>query len=217
MLDGDAPLRRYANDTGEYFLGRIAVTPVFLESTGQTDTSSEDWNSTHSSQVLANIQQGLEWWNDLLDTKSSIHNLDFVVDDQYAVTPSPTIYEPINRVSNDYALWVPEFLNRVGYNQSNSLDENMRAFNNAQRLKHNADWSFTILWSIRRTNRTGLLLAVEFLAEPSHLLVGCTSSSLQRVQPRPSLMKPGTCFGPAMSIQAVATILKDAVTITRKI
>lgn len=138
------PYGATANDTGEFFLGRIAVTPVLLESTGDFDPSTENWRSEHQAQVVANLQDGLEWWNDLLDTKTTIHNLDFVIDDSYVLSPSPTVYEPINRVSNDYDMWVPEFLTRAGYSEHDSIDDNMRAFNNAQRIKYDADWAFTI-------------------------------------------------------------------------
>lgn len=132
------------NDTGEFMLGRIAVTPVLLESNGQVDPSTENWNKAHIDEVLSNLGQGLEWWQDLLATKTSAHSLQWVVDRTYADQPVQTAYEPINRVSNDYALWTQEFLMRIGFNKSSSLEENMRAFNDSQRQKQNADWSFTI-------------------------------------------------------------------------
>lgn len=138
------PFGATADDTGEFFLGSVAVTPVLLESNGTVDSNTENWNATHKSQVLANLNTGLNWWTSLLATKTSVHSLSFQVDTTYVDAPSPTVYEPINRVSNDYVLWVSEFLNRTGFNQSNDLEANIRKFNDAQRTKHNTDWAFTV-------------------------------------------------------------------------
>ena len=143
------------NDTGEFMLGRVAVTPVLLESDGRLDANTENWNRAHVDQVLSNLNDGLNWWKELLATKSSVHTLDFVVDRTYVDRPVPTAYEPITRVSNDYALWTQEFLMGVGYAQSSNLEENMRAFNHAQRQRANADWSFTIFVVNSEVDRDG--------------------------------------------------------------
>ncbi len=131
-------------DTGEFFLGRVAVTPVFLESNGQIDANTENWTATQKSTVLGNIQTGLDWWKQLLATKSSIHSLDFVIDTTYVDSPAPTPYEPISRPSNSYSDWVSQFLVDAGFSQSTQLETNVRSFNHSQRLKLNTDWSFTI-------------------------------------------------------------------------
>ncbi|MCY2978169.1 MAG: dockerin type I domain-containing protein [Planctomycetota bacterium] len=131
-------------DTGEFMLGRIAVTPVFLESTGQIDPNTENWTPAQKTTVLNNIQSGLNWWKQLLATKSTIQSLDFVIDTTYVDTPAPTPFEPISRVSNAYSGWVSQFLVDRGFSQSSQLDTNMRAFNNSQRVKLSTDWSFTI-------------------------------------------------------------------------
>lgn len=138
------PFGADANDTGEFMLGRVAVTPVFLESTGALDTSTEDWTAQQKATVLSNIQSGLNWWKQLLATQSSVHTLDFVIDTTYADTPVPTPYEPISRPSNSYVDWVSQFLTDKGFTQSTELEENIRAFNQSQRVKLNTDWSFTI-------------------------------------------------------------------------
>lgn len=138
------PFGATANDTGEFLLGRIAVTPVLLESNGSIDPNVHDWSSNQVQTVLNNVQTGLNWWSQLLATKSSVHTLDWVIDRTYVDAPVPTSYEPIKRVSNDYTRWVPEFLNHVQYNQESGIDANIRKFNDAQRQKHNADWAFTI-------------------------------------------------------------------------
>ena len=138
------PFGAAPEDTGEFMLGRIAVTPVFLESTGQIDPNTENWTPAQKTTVLNNIQSGLNWWKQLLATKSTIQSLDFVIDTTYVDTPAPTPFEPISRISNAYSDWVSQFLVDRGFSESSQLDTNMRAFNNSQRVKLSTDWSFTI-------------------------------------------------------------------------
>lgn len=138
------PFGADANDTGEFMLGRVAVTPVFLESNGALDASTEDWTPLQKANVLNNIQSGLSWWKQLLATQTSVHTLDFVIDTTFADSPAPTPYEPISRPSNSYVDWVSQFLTDKGFTQSTELEANIRAFNHSQRIKFNTDWSFTI-------------------------------------------------------------------------
>ena len=98
------------------------------------------------------VVAGLQWWEDTLvnfyaqnyDGVDPIHSVNFIYDFEYAHNPIPIGYEPIDRISNDYALWAPEFLQDVGYYTTGVLDTDIRAFNNAQRQKYNADWAYTI-------------------------------------------------------------------------
>lgn len=131
------------DDTGEFMLGRVAVTPVFLESDGSIDSNTENWTSGQINQVLSNIQTGLNWWTRLLATKSSVHTLDFVIDTTYATKPVATPYEPISRRSDDHILWGGKFLADLGFG-SGTMTDRVRAFNNSQREKLDTDWSFTI-------------------------------------------------------------------------
>ncbi len=150
------PFGALPQDTGEFMLGRVAVTPVFLESNGQQDANTENWNSALIQQTLQNVQTGANWWVDLLAEQNSVHSLEFVFDNTYATNPVATRYEPISRPSNDYALWVEEFLVGVGQTGSTSLEMNMRAFNNAQRQKLSADWAFTIFVANSNADPDGL-------------------------------------------------------------
>jgi hypothetical protein len=143
-LMASLPFGAAPEDTGEFMLGRVAVTPVFVESSGILDPNTEDWTPTHKAEVLQKIESGLDWWRQLLATKTSRHTLEFVVDRAFADQPFVSLYEPINRRSNDYQLFVNEFLVNRGFNQSAELEANMRAFNNAQRQRLQTDWSFTI-------------------------------------------------------------------------
>jgi hypothetical protein len=137
------PFGAAAQDTGEFMLGSVAVTPVLFESNGQLDPSTEDWTSAHIEQVLNNIRTGVDWWVETLAKQSTVHELSFTIDTTYASTPVDTKYEPISRRSNDYYLYVSEFLTGAGFG-SGSLESNIRAFNHAQREKLGTDWAFTI-------------------------------------------------------------------------
>lgn len=136
------PFGATSQDTGEFMLGRIAVTPVFLESTGAVST--EDWTPAYVEAVMGNIQTGLQWWNQLLAKKSSLHTLEWVIDRTYVDNRLPITFEPINMTSEGYLQWGPQFLQGVGFNNSPNFETNIRSFNNAQRTKLDTDWSFTI-------------------------------------------------------------------------
>ncbi|MEM8735384.1 MAG: dockerin type I domain-containing protein [Planctomycetota bacterium] len=138
------PYGANALDTGEFLLGDVSVTPVFLESNGTFDASTEDWNELSKQSVLANIDEGLQWWEDTLDNLNTVHDLNFSVDTTFADTPFETRYEGISRRSNDYALYVREFLDAQGYTTGN-LEIDMRNFNHDQRLAHNTQWAFTMI------------------------------------------------------------------------
>ncbi|MFN9625348.1 MAG: protein containing Planctomycete extracellular domain protein, partial [Planctomycetota bacterium] len=136
------PFGATSQDTGEFMLGRIAVTPVFLESTGAVST--EDWTPAYVEAVMGNIQTGLQWWNQLLAKKSSLHTLEWVIDRTYVDNRLPITFEPINMTSEGYLQWGPQFLQGVGFNNSPNFEANIRSFNNSQRTKLDTDWSFTI-------------------------------------------------------------------------
>ncbi len=138
------PFGATAADTGEFMLGSVAVTPVLIESNGQLDLSTEDWTPSKIQSALANVQEGLDWWVDTLETKSPIAPLSFTVDTTFATNPVESKYEPIGRRSNDYALWVSDFLDTIGFARTSSLEFDMRAFNHSQRIKLGTDWSYTI-------------------------------------------------------------------------
>lgn len=138
------PFGATPQDTGEFMLGRIAVTPVLLESTGGLST--EDWSDSHVQDVMNNIQTGLQWWNQLLAKKSSVHTLEWVIDRTYVDNRLSTPFEPINMTSEGYLQWGPRFLQDIGYTQASgaNFESSLRAFNHAQREKLGTDWSFTI-------------------------------------------------------------------------
>jgi hypothetical protein len=138
------PFGALPQDTGEFFLGKVAVTPVFLESSGAIDTNLENWSATEIQVTLDRIREGLDWWTDLLASRTDKHQLEFVFDTQYATNPKSTPYEPITRVSDDYELWVDQFLDDIGIASSGSVQSRVRDFNIAQRTRLETDWAFTI-------------------------------------------------------------------------
>lgn len=145
------PLGATPLDTGEFFLGRVSVTPVFLDSTGQTDPKTQSWSAQvdpqgrdEIDQVMAKLEAGLQWWTDTLDTFGSVHTLEFEIDRTYVDTPFPTRFEPIDRNGSEFNLYVTEFLTAVGHANVSSIEQGIRQFNHQQRLAHGTDWAFTI-------------------------------------------------------------------------
>lgn len=149
------PFGATPEDTGEFMLGRVGVTVVLLESNGQIDPSTEDWTVTHRTEVMNKIEEGLNWWPQLLAKQTTKHQLEFIIDRKFVDAAFSTAYEPIARRSDDYGLWVNEFLNAQGYGGQSLLDANMRAFNQSQRLKLNTDWAFTIFVANAKNDQDG--------------------------------------------------------------
>jgi hypothetical protein len=153
------PFGAMPDDTGEYLLGDVRVTVVLLESTGAIDDGAinytgestinytpENWSASAINAVKANVEEGLAWWETALETLGHAGQdlLNFSIDWTYADTPVQTGYEPIARKSNDFSLWMYDFLNVTGFNQTGNFSADIRAFNNFQRQQTNADWAFTI-------------------------------------------------------------------------
>ncbi len=123
---------------------------VVFDSSGRTiSVSGPNWIE----ETKDRVKEGLTWWQDTLanfgswqdpPTPTPVHSLNFIYDFQYTHNPIDTGYEPISRRSNDYVYWVEDFLKTVGYDTPNSLDVDIRAFNDAQREKYDADWAYTI-------------------------------------------------------------------------
>lgn len=125
-------------------IGDVLVSVVLFESDGSIDVNQENWTSNSIDDVKDTVIEGLQWWEDLFDAQGTVHDLNFQLDFTYADSPVPTGYEPIVRSSNDYALWVDDFLTYTGFQTSGGISEDIRAFNNAQRVTHNTNWAFTI-------------------------------------------------------------------------
>jgi hypothetical protein len=138
------PYGASAEDTGEFMLGDVSVTLVLLESNGRIDPNTENWQPQEIAKVKQAVQDGLNWWENLLAAQDSVHTLQFHLDFTYADQPIPTRYEPISRPSDDYELWIEDFFTQVGLGDSGGTSARIRQFNHNQRLKHHTHWAFTI-------------------------------------------------------------------------
>ncbi len=138
------PIGATWKDTGEYLLGKVAVTTVLLESNGAIDPSTEDWTQAEIDASIAKVEQGVGWWSDTLDNLNTVHELEFVFDHTFAETPFETSYEPISRRSQDQQRYVGEFLLGQGITGERSIEDAMWRSNHAQREAHDANWAFTV-------------------------------------------------------------------------
>jgi hypothetical protein len=141
VLSG-VPLGAMQQDTGEFLIGDVTTTVVLLESTGAA--SSEDWTATSIAAVKANVEEALTWWQDTLAAQQSVHSIQFQTDYQFADNPVATAIEPIAERSNLYTTWVNDFLDEAGANTFDGISDDMRKFNDAQRIEHGTNWGFTI-------------------------------------------------------------------------
>lgn len=117
---------------------------MLLESNGQIDPSTENWTTQQIADVTQKVKDGINWWKELLAAHDSVHELNFHFD----VQTFSTKYEPISRVSQDYKLWVKEFLDSEGFGNLGAGDvgisKGIRYYNNQQRIEKDQNWSFTI-------------------------------------------------------------------------
>jgi Dockerin type I domain len=138
------PYGALPEDTAEFMLGSVVVTPVFFESDGSLDDDSETWSEDLIAQTLDKIEEATDWWVQTLANLNTVHELSFTIDTTFANSPVPTPYEPIARRSNDYSKYVTDFLQSQGAT-TQDLQTEMFKFNNAQREKFGTDWSFTMI------------------------------------------------------------------------
>lgn len=143
-MSADVPFGATSLDTGEFLLGSVAVTPVFFESDGSIDPNTQDWEGDEINRVLDKIQDSVDWWSDVLAAETDKHELNFVIDDQYAVSPVTTGYEPIDRDSGTFQRYVGDWLTSLGYGDAPSIERAVNQFNDDQRTRLGTDWAFTI-------------------------------------------------------------------------
>ncbi|MCO8123947.1 dockerin type I domain-containing protein [Stieleria sp. TO1_6] len=145
LLAADVPIGATPTDTGEFLLGTVTVTPVFFESDGSIDPNTQNWSAAEIDATLVKIRESVDWWTDLLATQTSVHSLEFVIDDTYARQPVATGYEPIDRSSSTFERYTGDWLTDLGYGDAPSIERAMHLFNDSQRVKHQTDWAFTMI------------------------------------------------------------------------
>jgi len=126
-------------DTSEYMIGKISVAIILPESNGAIDPNQENWASSDISNVVSEIQAGLNWWA----AREWKANLQFV----YTGYVVGTSYEPISRTacgpSTDEGLWIGEVMYNLGYTSGNYFDR-VYAYLNDLRNSDRTDWAFAI-------------------------------------------------------------------------
>ena len=138
------PFGAAADDTGEYMLGDVLVTAVLLESDGSLDENLEDWTVSQREEIRQRVTEGTQWWSELLDQQNSVHELNFHYDFTYLDSPIQTGYEPINRPSDEFMLWIEDFFEAVDVSSRGTFSDRILEFNHQQRLVHGTDWAFTV-------------------------------------------------------------------------
>src|SRR5262245_24352135 len=179
LLTYTYPYGATPDDTGEYMLGDVAVNVVLMESDPSmapydnnlpSDPNPghgfpvEDWNSSAGATgidsiavIKQHITDGLQWWKDTLANmfpNAPSNLLNFKINWTYADNPVHTGYEPIARISNDFAGdslspsggqgWIYDFLHQVGFDATGNFSTDIRAFNDYTRQQANTDWATTI-------------------------------------------------------------------------
>jgi len=130
-------------DTTEYMIGTVAVGIIFLQNDGLgADPVTETWTGAEETQVVNEIQQGLNWW---ISQTPPTAGVSFTYDIRYKV---PVSYEPIIHPSvfttNAWEqLWVSQAMANLGYSSGSWMDRT-RSYINALRASKGTDWAYAI-------------------------------------------------------------------------
>lgn len=129
--------------TSDFMIGRVAVSLIMPESTGNL----YNWTKNEIDTVTSETWASLNWWAQ----KATIQgvSLEFVLDGPNVV---PTSYEPIthplgppdNVWCGDDDLWIGDVMDQLGYNQFNDYVLNVRDYANTVRDTYSADWAFVV-------------------------------------------------------------------------
>ncbi|OGL42935.1 MAG: hypothetical protein A2161_09220 [Candidatus Schekmanbacteria bacterium RBG_13_48_7] len=148
ILPKSLPYGASWEDTSEYFLHRIAVGIVLMESTGHV----EDWTTAERDKFVAEAQAAMDWW--VIQAPDA--DLSFV----YEVNYGSTDHEPITEsLSLDERTWIQQILTRppFSYTYADPL-VNATQYNNDLRDRYNTDWAF-IIFAADDTNDADKLFA----------------------------------------------------------
>jgi len=138
------PFGASSQDTAEFLLGDVTVNVVLLESNGAIDANVHNWTPDKVAEVKSSVEEGVLWWSDTIKQYSDVHELDFKFDYTYLDNPVSTSYEPIERKSQDFDLWIEDFYRKVGVAPASGFSQEIRNFNHQKRIEHETNWSFTI-------------------------------------------------------------------------
>jgi hypothetical protein len=115
-----------------FLAGKVAVRVVFVESNGQYEPSTRDWNPEQISEINTRIAEALHWWAARLPDA----RIKFDITSQIVQSG----YEPILHGLSTESQWVGDTLQHLGVNASNYFDQSYTA-DEALRQERNADWA----------------------------------------------------------------------------
>lgn len=137
LQTGSAPYGAGFYDTSEYMMGDVAVGIILPESNGATDPNTEDWTALEKSNVISEIQAGLDYWA-VTEPRAK---LTFTYDIHYNVATS---YEPITHPYVFEGTWISETMNKLGYVTFSNYFNKVYEYDNYLRELLNTDWAYTI-------------------------------------------------------------------------
>lgn len=132
-----------STDTSAFALGRTRLNVIFLESDGSIDVNQETWTASQLNAVRDEIAEATSFWEGL--TAGYHPNARLHIDVNYVNggVPMTTGYEPIRRASFQDSFWINDVMADLGYGGAGHFD-NVRAFDNDQRVAADAHWSTTL-------------------------------------------------------------------------
>ena len=152
-------------DIAEFMAGKISVAIILPESKGGYDASTENWDSVRETQVVSEIQSGMNWWYE--QAKSRGIDLTFSYNTYFGRQDARarTTYEPINRTSftgtSHQGLWINQIMNNFGYNNDDYF-YNSLSFVNDMIVDDNSDWGFIIFVADSKNDVDGKFLDGKF-------------------------------------------------------
>lgn len=115
-----------------FLAGKVAVRVVFVESNGQFEPSTRNWNAGQIGEIHARIADALGWW------AARLPNARIQFDITSQVVPSG--YEPILHGLSTESQWVGDTLQHLGVNAPNYFDQSYTA-DEMLRQERKADWA----------------------------------------------------------------------------
>ncbi|RPJ42950.1 MAG: hypothetical protein EHM19_09635, partial [Candidatus Latescibacterota bacterium] len=123
-------------DGSEYFLGRVGVVVVLVESDGTEEPSTEDWTAAEEALVLAGVGEAMDWWA----ARAPGRRLEFHFEIHTGV---PVAREPIRMAQRDEEIWIGDALESLGFSSANVF-RGTRDLASAFQEREKLDWTFTI-------------------------------------------------------------------------
>ena len=135
--------------TSEYMAGKIVYGVVFVESSGGTgncspaDPNLESWDQARMDHVLAEIDEGLQFW---LDRSGRPSELTFVREDWGArATSCEPVARNVSGPASDEGKWVADVLTSLNVTVTPAdYIGAAAAFAQSRRAALDADWAFTV-------------------------------------------------------------------------